>query len=79
MHGEIIFGKGHGVFQLDRGEAQVSKPDFIASMIQFVDHSLQSQGAGEEAQADLPGKRWLSLADQAFKAGDDGLGPPRDR
>ena len=79
MPDEIIFGRGRGVFQLDRGEAQVSKPDFIASMIQFVDHSLQSQRAGEEAQADPPGKRRLSLADRAFKAGDDKPGPPRDR
>ena len=72
MHGEIIFGKGHGVFQLDRGEAQVSKPDFIASMIQFVDHSLQSQGAGEEEQAESGRiKRWLSPADQALKASDE--------
>jgi hypothetical protein len=47
----------------------VSKPDFIASMIHFVDDSLKSDPPEEEGAGRI--KRCLSLGDQALKLRDD--------
>jgi hypothetical protein len=53
----------------------MSKPDFIASMIQFADHGLKNDQS-EAVEKDEVGrtKRWLSLADMALKVRDDEAG-----
>jgi hypothetical protein len=54
----------------------VSKPDFIASMIHFVDDSLKSDPPKEEGAGMI--KRWLSLGGQPLKLRDDEPGLPQD-
>jgi hypothetical protein len=54
----------------------VSKPDFIASMIHFVDDSLKSDPPEEEGAGMI--KRWPSLGDQALKLRDDEPELPQD-
>jgi hypothetical protein len=64
------------VFKPQGEQATVSKPDFIASMIHFVDDSLKSDQPEEEGAGRI--KRWLSPGDQALKVRDDELGSPQD-
>ncbi len=48
------------------------KPDFIASMLQFVDDSLKNGQPEQEGAGGI--KRCLSLANQALEVRDDELG-----
>jgi hypothetical protein len=72
----IIFAKVVRSVSAEKGTVPMSKPDFIASMIQFADHNLKSSHseAVEEDEAGMT-KRWLSLADPALKVRDDEAGP----
>ena len=55
----------------------MSKSDFIASMIKFIDYRLESYASREKEQAESGLiKRWLCPADQAFKVRDDEPPPP---
>jgi hypothetical protein len=75
VQGAIIFGKAIRSVSAAKGNAPMSKPDFIESMIQFADHSLKSSHS-EAVENDEAGviKRCLTRADQALKVRDDEAG-----
>ncbi|PYP88911.1 MAG: hypothetical protein DMG65_14800 [Candidatus Angelobacter sp. Gp1-AA117] len=67
------------MFRQERQRPKVSTRDFIASMIEFVDYSLESHATREEERVESGRiRRWLSLADQALKTGHDDGPPPPD-
>ena len=67
------------MFPAGKAVAPVPKRDFIASMIEFVDHSLARHATSEEERVESGRiRRWLSLADQALKTGHDDELPPPD-
>ena len=76
VRGAIIFSKAIRSVSAENGTGPMSTQDFIASMIQIVDHNLKSDQpeAVEKAEAGRI-KRWLS---QALKVRDDEPRPPQD-